>query len=180
MIDLSRAILYLRLPSRAETRSKEDKSHSFPFAVANHGRLQRAGFTQLDALASLITHVHRVVILPAASDVTVLRISAPPLSASRLKTALPALVEESLLGDVADCQIVAGPDSQGMRTIAVIDRAWLRQWSDRLRSLGAHRLSAKPIQLCLPLTEGRVSAALMGLGRRHQVGNRNVYAIEFT
>jgi hypothetical protein len=42
MIDLSRAILYLRLPSRAETRSKEDKSHSFPFAVANHGRLQRA------------------------------------------------------------------------------------------------------------------------------------------
>jgi general secretion pathway protein L len=82
MIDLSRAILYLRLPSRAETRSKEDKSHSFPFAVANHGRLQRAGFTQLDALASLITHVHRVVILPAASDVTVLRISAPPLSAS--------------------------------------------------------------------------------------------------
>ena len=121
MIDLSRAILYLRLPSRAETRSKEDKSHSFPFAVANHGRLQRAGFTQLDALASLITHVHRVVILPAASDMTVLRISAPPLSASRLKTALPALVEESLLGDVADCQIVAGPDSQGMRTIAVID-----------------------------------------------------------
>jgi len=162
MIDLSRAILYLRLPSRAETRSNEDKSHSFPFAVANHGRLQRAGFTQLDALASLITHVHRVVILPAASDVTVLRISAPPLSASRLKTALPALVEESLLGDVADCQIVAGPDSQGMRTSAVIDRAWLRQWSDRLRSLGAHRLSAKPIQLCLPLTEGRVSAALMG------------------
>jgi hypothetical protein len=90
MIDLSRAILYLRLPSRAETRSKEDKSHSFPFAVANHGRLQRAGFTQLDALASLITHVHRVVILPAASDVTVLHISTPPLSASRLKTALPA------------------------------------------------------------------------------------------
>ncbi len=161
MIDLSKSILYLRIPSRADTQVAEYRTLSFPFAVANHGRLQREGFARLDTLASLITHVHRVVLLPAASDVTVLRVSVPPLSASRLKIALPALVEESLLGDTADCQIVAGTDSQGVRTVAVIDRAWLRLWSERVRSLGAHRLSAKPMQLCLPLIKGRVVAALL-------------------
>jgi general secretion pathway protein L len=161
VIDLSKSILYLRIPSRADTHVAEYRTLSFPFAVANHGRLQREGFARLDTLASLITHVHRVVLLPAASDVTVLRVSTPPLSATRLKTALPALVEESLLGDAADCQIVAGPDSQGVRTVAVIDRAWLRLWSDRVRNLGAHRLSAKPMQLCLPLIKGRLVAALL-------------------
>ena len=155
MIDLSKSILYLRIPSRADNQATEYRTLSFPFAVANNGRLQREGFARIDTLSSLITNVHRVVLLPAASDVTVLRVSTPPLSAARLKNALPALVEESLLGDAADCQIVAGPDTQGVRTVAVIDRAWLRLWSDRIRSLGAHRLSAKPIQLCLPLVEGR-------------------------
>ena len=161
MIDLSKSIFYLRLPSRADTQATDYRTLSFPFAVANNGRLQREGFARLDTLASLMTNVHRVVLLPAASDVTVLRVNVPPLSAARLKTALPALVEESLLGDAADCQIVAGPDNQGVRTVAVIDRAWLRQWSNRVRSLGAHRLSAKPIQLCLPFFEGRVSASLL-------------------
>jgi len=161
MIDLSKSILYLRIPSRADTQATDYRTLSFPFAVATNGRLQREGFARLDTLASLMANVHRVVLLPAASDITVLRISVPPLSATRLKIALPALVEESLLGDAADCQIVAGPDSQGVRTIAVIDREWLRLWSDRVRSLGAHRLSAKPIQLCLPLFDGRVSAALI-------------------
>jgi general secretion pathway protein L len=162
MIDLSKSILYLRIPSRADTQATEYRTLSFPFAVANHGRVQREGLARLDTLASFIMHVHRVVLLPAASDVTVLRLSTPPLSATRLKTALPSLVEESLLGDAADCQIVAGPDSQGVRTVAVIDRAWLRLWSDRMRSLGAHRLSVKPTQLCLPLIKGRVVAALLG------------------
>jgi len=161
VIDLSKSILYLRIPSRADTQATEYRTLSFPFAVATNGRLQREGFARLDTLSSLMTNVHRVILLPAASDVTVLRVSVPPLSATRLKNALPALVEESLLGDAADCQIVAGPDSQGVRTVAVIDRAWLRLWSDRVRSLGAHRLSAKPMQLCLPLFEGRVSASLI-------------------
>jgi general secretion pathway protein L len=85
VIDLSKSILYLRIPSRADTQVAEYRTLSFPFAVANHGRLQREGFARLDTLASLVTHVHRVVLLPAASDVTVLRVSVPPLSASRLK-----------------------------------------------------------------------------------------------
>jgi general secretion pathway protein L len=161
MIDLSKSILYLRLPTRANTQSADYQTLSHPFAVAINGRLQREGFSRLDALSSLITHVQRVVMLPAASDVNVLRIITPPLSASKLKSVLPSLVEEFVLGDATDCQIVAGPDRQGERTVAVIDRAWLRQWSDRLRSLGAHRLSAKPSQLCLPLNEGRVSASVI-------------------
>ena len=158
---LSKAILYLRLPARADTASSEYRTLAIPYAIAVNGRLHREGYARLDALTSLVTQVHQVVMLLSASDVTVLTITPPPLSASRLKTALPALVEESILGDTADCHMVIGPDRQGDRTVCIIDRAWLRQWSNHLLSLGAHRLSAKPFQLCLPFNGHHVSAALI-------------------
>lgn len=158
---LSKAVLYVRLPARADAASGEYKTLSIPFAIAMNGRLHREGYARLEALSSLVTQVHQVVMLLSASDVTVLSITPPPLSASRLKTALPALVEESILGDAADCHMVIGPDRQGDRTVCIIDRAWLQQWSNHLLSLGAHRLSAKPIQLCLPLLSNQVTAALI-------------------
>ena len=55
-----------------------------------------------------------------------MRVKAPPLSASKLKAALPALVEEQVLGDPADCVLAAtAEDSEGLRTVAVVQRAWL-------------------------------------------------------
>ncbi len=95
---LPKAILYLRLPARADTASSEYRTLSIPYAIAVNGRLHREGYARLDALTSLVTQVHQVVMLLSASDVTVLTITPPPLSASRLKSALPALVEESILG----------------------------------------------------------------------------------
>lgn len=158
---LSKAILYLRLPARADAATSEFRTLSIPFAIVMNGRLHREGYARLEALSSLVTQVHQVVMLLSASDVTVLSITPPPLSASRLKTALPALVEESILGDTADCHMVIGTDRQGDRTVCIIDHAWLRQWSNHLLSLGAHRLSAKPFQLCLPLFGNSVTAALI-------------------
>ena len=49
-----------------------------------------------------------MVLLLAASDVTLLQVKVPPLSGARLKAALPGLVEEQVLGDPADCVLVAG------------------------------------------------------------------------
>lgn len=158
---LSKATLYLRLPARADAASGEYRTLSIPFAIGMNGRLHREGYARLEALSSLVTQVHQVVMLPSASDVTVLSITPPPLSISRLKTALPALVEESLLGDTADCHMVIGPDRQGDRTVCIIDGAWLRQWRDHLLNLGAHRLSATPFQLCVPFHENQVTAALI-------------------
>jgi general secretion pathway protein L len=101
--------------------------------------------------------------LLAGADVTLLSVQAPPLSGARLKAALPALVEEHILGDPADCVLVAGPQQpDGTRPIAVTDRAWLENLVRSLLAQGARSVSAEPAQLCLPLQPGSVSAAVSG------------------
>ena len=158
------SVLYLRLPARAEMREAHDAAPTtlpLPFALTVRGRVQRQGIAPLEALTQPIAQSQRVVLLFAASDVTVLRIAIPPLPASRLRAALPALLEDRIIGDAADCTMAAGPDEEGQRTVAIIDRQWLEAWTSLLRRLGARRLSALPLQLCLPLPAHRVAAALM-------------------
>jgi general secretion pathway protein L len=104
------------------------------------------------------------VLLLAAADVTLLRVKTPPLSAARLKAALPALVEDQLLGDPADCMLALAPlgpdEEEGERTVAVVQRAWLEVLVKALVAQGAHAVSAVPAQLCLPLQPGGASAAI--------------------
>ncbi len=155
--------LYLRLPQRSAQLPAEPLQLSLPFAWALRGRLQRADTATLAALSPLLAQAARVVLLLAASDVTLLRLTVPPLPAARLQAALPALVEDRVIGDPEDCAIAAGPEVEGQRTIAIADRAWLQRWLDALRQLGARRIAALPMSLCLPLPAGRVSAALLDL-----------------
>ena len=54
-----------------------------------------------------------MVLLLAASDVSLFRIAVPPLPAARLKAALPALVEDRVIGDPADCAIAIAPANGG-------------------------------------------------------------------
>ncbi len=164
-------VLYLRLPPRFAVQRMSPPAEavalpsvSLSFAWTLRTQLQRAGTATLAALAPLITRASRVVLLLAASDVTLLRMAVPPLAAARLSAALPALVEDRVIGDPDDCVIVAGPDIDGQRLIAIADRAWLQQWLAALRQLGARRLAALPMQLCMPLPAGRVSAALLDAG----------------
>ena len=158
------SVLYLRLPARADMREAHDVAPTtlpLPFALTVRGRVQRQGIAPLEALTQAVKQSQRVVLLFAASDVTVLRIATPPLPASRLRAALPALLEDRIIGDTADCTMAAGPDEEGERTVAIIDRHWLEAWASLLRRFGARRLSALPLQLCLPLPAHRVAAALM-------------------
>src|SRR5690606_9422188 len=111
--------------------------------------------------AETIAGVRQVVLLLAPSDVTLLQIKVPPMSATRLKAALPNLVEEHLMGDVDECVIVAGAPAGGMRTVAVVQQDWLEKLRTLLDNQGALQLQALPAQLCLPWEEGTASAALM-------------------
>lgn len=104
----------------------------------------------LPDLSVTIAQAQRVVLLLAASDVTLLRIKVPPLSHAKLKAALPNLVEDQLIADASDCTIIAGELSDGLRTIAVMKRTWLDTLSRTLISYGAHQIAALPAQLCLP------------------------------
>lgn len=152
--------LYIRYPAKASVDS--GAAQSCPFAlVGDGGNLLQQGASALGNLADLVASARRVVLLLAASDVTLLHVKVPPLSAARLKAALPGLVEDQVLGDPADCVLAAGaPDADGVRTVAVVQRAWLEVLVKALLAQGAHSVTAVPAQLCLPFQPGSVSAAV--------------------
>lgn len=120
----------------------------------------RKGELPLNELPHLIADATQVVLLLAASDIVLLRLTTPPLSATKLKAALPALVEDHLLCEPAECIIAAGDVSDGMRTIAVTDRPWLTRLVASLYQMGARRVAAVPFQSCLPREPGTTSATV--------------------
>jgi general secretion pathway protein L len=152
--------LYIRHPARAEG---EHALARFAL-VADGGAVVQQGEGAIRSLGDLVASSRRVVLLLAAADVTLLHVKAPPLSNARLKAALPALVEEHILGDPSECVLVAAPaeSPDGTRSIAVAQRAWLEPLVKSLLAHGARSVAAFPFQLCLPLHPGSVSAAIGG------------------
>jgi general secretion pathway protein L len=156
------SILYIRLPSKAAADGAPNwTALPCPFASVSQGdAIEREGIAPLSELSGLVAKVQRVILLLAASDVSLLRIKVPPMSAARLKTALPNLVEEQIITDPADCVMVAGGASDGLRTVAVMERAWLTTISKAFTGFGARNIVAIPSQLCLPYQAGTASAAI--------------------
>jgi general secretion pathway protein L len=179
MLANSPSALYLRLPARVLPRDTGASLPVLSFAIAARGRLQRVGHASLPELFALMQQSQRVVLLLAASDVSLFNIAVPPLSPARLKAALPALVEDRVIGDPADCAIAVGPanGSSGAgasheRLVAVADRVWLQAWIDSLRRHGARRVSALPFALCLPLPAGHVAASVAEHGGQRELALR--------
>jgi general secretion pathway protein L len=162
--------LYIRLPSKSAADSAPHwQALDCPFALVSSGNLPhgstilRQGKSPLPELSDLVAKSQRVVLLLAASDVTLLRVKVPPLSAARLKAALPNLVEDQLITDPSDCVVVAGGLSEGLRTVAVVQRAWLDLLTKTLIAIGARQIAVLPAQLCLPYKtgeKGSVTAAI--------------------
>ncbi|CAN5369486.1 type II secretion system protein GspL [soil metagenome] len=154
--------LYIRLPSKAAADGATRwTSLECPYALVAHGdEITREGKLPLAELSDAISRSQRVVLVLAASDVTVLRLQVPPLSAARLKAALPNLAEDQLMSDPTECVLVAGAAVGGLRTVAVVQRAWLEVLAETMRSSGATNIAAIPAQLCLPYQEDTVSAAV--------------------
>jgi general secretion pathway protein L len=170
--------LYIRLPSKAYADSVSDwRLLACPFAVVSntnlsHGStIEHHGAAPLSDLADKIEKAQRVVAVLAASDVTVLRIKIPPLSAAKLKSALPNLVEDRLITDPTECVVAAGGSSDGMRSVAVVQRSWLATLSNSLIAYGARHIAALPAQLCLRNQAdppGSVTAAIDDTGDASQ------------
>jgi general secretion pathway protein L len=147
--------LYIRHPARAEGEGALCR-----FAVVNDGGvIGQQGEGPLRSLTDVVAANRRVVLLLAAADVTLLAVQAPPLSGGRLKAALPALVEEHILGDPMEAVLVAAPaQPDGTRPVAVVQRDWLEPLVKTLLAQGARTVTALPSQLCLPLQPGSVTA----------------------
>jgi general secretion pathway protein L len=149
--------LYIRHPARAE-----GEGALCNFAVAgDNGAIEQTGVGALRQLGDVVAAVRRVVLIVSAADVTLLSVKAPPLSGARLRAALPALVEEHILGDPSEAVLVAAPQqADNTRPVAVVQRDWLEPMVRILLAQGARAITALPAQLCLPLQPGSVAAAV--------------------
>jgi len=155
--------LYIRLPCKAAADSAPHVIDlTCQFAVtSDNDVVEREGVSMLSHLVDAISQARRVVLLVAASDVNLLQVKVPPMSAARLKSALPNLIEEQLISDPAECVIVAGQSTdEGLRIVAVVNRTWLDLLLKILLELGARHIAALPAQLCLPSEPGLVVAAV--------------------
>jgi general secretion pathway protein L len=153
--------LFIRLPSRIVADSLEPGTPIYcPFAVAEGNAVEREGVAALSEMSDAAARAKRVVLLLAAGDVTLLRVKTPPLSAARLKAALPNLVEDQLMSDPAECVVVGGDNVDGLRTVGVVQRDWLELLARTMVALGARGISALPAQLCLPYQPDAVVAAV--------------------
>ncbi len=157
--------LYIRHPSKASTESvPTGSSQACPFAlVSDSGAIERQGLAALATMAGMIDEAQRVVLLLAGSDVSLLRVKVPLLSAAKLKAALPNLVEDQLISDPSECVVVAAVRSEtadGLTSVAVVQRVWLTYLVENLQTLGARKIVALPAQLCLPYQDDAVSVAV--------------------
>jgi general secretion pathway protein L len=155
--------LYLRLPSRAAFDSTAQwEAMGCPYALADGpGAIRQEGVAALAQLSALTARASRVVMVVAASDVTLLRVNLPPMSAARQRAALPNLVEEELVTDPAECVVVGGALADGLRTVAVTQRAWLERMARIVLGSGHARIAAVPAQMCLPAPNDHVHGAVL-------------------
>ncbi|MBW8078271.1 MAG: general secretion pathway protein GspL [Gallionella sp.] len=158
--------LLLRIPARALTDTASDPAR-LPCAYTLRTQrdvVERSGQTTLGELGATIRDAKRVVLLIAAADVSVLRLAVPPLSAAKLRVALPNLIEDRLLDDAVECVMACSSATDGKRDVAVMQRAWLTRLLQSLHELGARRVSALPEQLCLAHHDGQATAVISEYG----------------
>lgn len=163
--EITLSTLYIRLPSKAAVDSAPQVAYPFALVLQN-GAIKREGAVPLPDLADIVARSQRVVLVLAACDVTMLRVKVPPLSAAKLKAALPNLVEDQLLSDPAGCVVAAGGVSDGLRTAAVVQRAWLDLLAKTFFSFGARQMAALPAQLCLPYQSGEQNSAVAAVSEQ--------------
>ncbi|MBI3283676.1 MAG: general secretion pathway protein GspL [Burkholderiales bacterium] len=147
--------LYISLPSRATAQTQPDwAEQTLPFAlISAEGRLQQQGQQTLAELKNLATGARQLSLLLAASDVSLLTVKVPPMSAAKFKSALPNLLEEQIMGDPGDAIMVATPVAEGLSTAAVADKAWLETLAMLVKDWPLHKIAAYPGQLALAPAE---------------------------
>lgn len=113
----------------------------------------------------------RLRLLVPACDVSLISVSLPALSPSKLKQALPHAVEDHLLQDPQECHFaVSAPGADGALAVAVMDRAWLQAIVDQFYVVGAGTANSRyaeiqiiPAQLDLPWPPSADNAHMTGV-----------------
>lgn len=155
--------LVVLLPGRNLERVPSDWDlGALPFVLFDdNGQQLRKGYASLPMLPRAKRHV----LLLSVRDVVLLRAKVPALKGPRLRLALPNLIEDQLIGDASRCHCAAGPagTEDGLRQIAVVDRAWFRFIVEQFQADDRTSLRAVPVLTCLAAPDpGSVVATIFG------------------
>ena len=143
--------LYILLPSKAMARELPDWSKfARPFAlISEDGTILQQGQQILADLKGLAANARQISLLLAASDVSLINVKVPPMSATKLKTALPNLLEDQLLSDPAELILHSTVPAGGMCTIAAVDRSWMESLHDQMKIFGTKKLTAYALSMTM-------------------------------
>jgi general secretion pathway protein L len=136
--------LYILLPSKNVARSVPHLTgFPRPFAlITDEGEVLQQGCKALDELQTAAASARQVILLLAASDVSLLTVKIPPMSAAKLKAALPNLLEDQLLTDSSELILLSAPPAGGMCTIAAVDKSWMEVLHAQAQVLHPRKLMA--------------------------------------
>jgi general secretion pathway protein L len=167
--------LLVFLPARRSLQEAGGRGSFSAATVASFGGIDASmqAASAGDAPLSLMPKAASVDLLFDVSDVFTTRVDAPRLSESRLRQALPGLVEERLLSDAADCHLAfapdtgtAGPSEAPLRiAVAAIDRVTLTRALDAASEAGLRVRSAASALYSIPAPSGDTMSIRLDRGR---------------
>ncbi|WP_185181911.1 type II secretion system protein GspL [Mycoavidus sp. B2-EB] len=152
--------LVVQLPARDPAlTSAQWQLSALPFILFDRrARVLRAGQSSL----ALLPKARTTILLVAARDVLMLTVALAPLKGTRLRQALPNVIEEHVIRDPQTCHIALDPiaTENNQRVLATIDRAWFRFVYEAFIEAGHQALRAVPITRCLAIPEVEAPASL--------------------
>jgi len=107
---------------------------------------------------SVLAAAGDIVVLVPAEDVLLTEARVAARSRAQLMQALPFAIEDQLLGGVEDLQFAASEASGDTVGAAVVAKATLRGWLDRLASSGIRPDALLPDSLALPVATALIEA----------------------
>ena len=155
--------LYVRLPAKAiAVDFKRWTQIPVEFAhIDAQFRVIETGCASLEELGRIVPAAREVVLLTGAADITIVRITAPPLPQSKLRLALAGLTEDYLLNDPANCLFRSGFVRDGQLTIAIADREWINTIATHFYALGAANIKVLPLPLYVAPIDGGIFAVVI-------------------
>jgi general secretion pathway protein L len=167
--------LLVFLPARRSLKEAGGRGSFSAATVASYGGIDAAlqACAAGDAPLSLMPKAGAVDLLFDVSDVFTTRVDAPRMSESRLRQAMPGLVEERLLSEAADCHIAfapdatsAGPSEAPLRiAVAAIDRVTLTRALDAAAEAGLRVRGAASALYSIPAPTGDTMSIRLDRGR---------------
>lgn len=121
-----------------------------------NGRVVDRGDAADLAELSAMARGARIVAVAPGTQVLLTRASVPTQNRQKLLKAVPYALEDQLADDVERLHFVPGQrDAEGNWPVAVVERAWLDAWLERLSEHGLSPDRMVPETLCLPWEPGQ-------------------------